>query len=137
MVDKARRIFGRKAVAKRGRFGHQIVVVFLPERLQVQYLADVSAPRGGKADAGAAFSCGHRLPVSSPTPCLEGGICSACPRKPLDQPLARFAYVGELARQYVAREEISGQAKPLGNLLPSRRCEIGRASGRERGCKYV
>src|SRR3546814_9010798 len=60
MVDKARRIFGRKAVAKRGRFGHQIVVVFLPERLQVQYLADVSAPRGGKADAGAAFSCGHR-----------------------------------------------------------------------------
>src|SRR3546814_9269285 len=71
MVDKARRIFGRKAVAKRGRFGHQIVVVFLPERLQVQYLADVSAPRGGKADAGAAFSCGHRLPVSSPTPCLR------------------------------------------------------------------
>src|SRR3546814_17291713 len=76
MVDKARRIFGRKAVAKRGRFGHQIVVVFLPERLQVQYLADVSPPRGGKADAGAAISCGHRLPVSSPTPCLEGGIRS-------------------------------------------------------------
>src|SRR3546814_20063712 len=122
MVDKARRIFGRKAVAKRGRFGHQIVVVFLPERLQVQYLEDVSAPRGGKADAGAAFSCGHRLPVSCPTPCFEVGICSAFPSKPLDQPLARFAYLCELPRHYVWREELSGQAKPLGNLLPPRRC---------------
>src|SRR3546814_20233676 len=98
MVDKARRIFGRKAVAKRGRLGHQIVVVFLPERLKVQSLSDVSAPRGGKAAAGAAFSCGHRLPVSSPTPCLAGGICSARPRKPLDQPLARFPYFGDLSR---------------------------------------
>src|SRR3546814_7715495 len=32
----------------------------------------------------------------------------------------------ELARQYVEREEISGQAKPLGNLLPSRRCVASR-----------
>src|SRR3546814_20468572 len=102
MVDKARRIFGRKAVAKRGRFGHQIVVVFLPERLQVQYLADVSAPRGGKADAGAAFSCGHRLPVSSPTPCLEGGICSACPRKPLDQPLPRSPEERRVGKEWVS-----------------------------------